>query len=94
MDGSPRIFIRQRAFVAVPLSQLKVGEWATVSIADLRCDECELLNAMGLTDQCRLRVCKIGEPCIVQVNHTRLGLSGELAKKILVRPVPPSASIP
>jgi Fe2+ transport system protein FeoA len=88
VHASPNILIRERAFVPVPLSQLKAGEWAMVSVKDLRCDECELLEAMGLTDRCRLRVCKIGEPCIVQVERTRLGLSSELARKILVRPVP------
>ncbi|MCI0365891.1 MAG: ferrous iron transport protein A [Phycisphaerales bacterium] len=51
------------------------------------CEDCELLNAMGLTDQCEIRVCQGGEPCIVQINATRLGLSASLARKILVRPV-------
>jgi Fe2+ transport system protein FeoA len=84
---SQNVLIRQRAFVPIPLSQLRAGDWATVSTADLRCDECELLSAMGLTEQCKLRVCKIGEPCIVQVNSTRLGLARDLARRILVRPI-------
>jgi len=42
------------------------------------------LNAMGLTDRCELRVCQIGEPCIVQVKSTRLGISRSLAGKIMV----------
>jgi hypothetical protein len=28
-----------------------------------------------------------GTPCIVQIDSTRLGISGEVAKKILVTPI-------
>jgi Fe2+ transport system protein FeoA len=44
------------------------------------------LRALGLTDRCLLRVCKAGEPCIVQVRQTRIGLSRELARGIFVIP--------
>lgn len=81
-----QVLVRQRAFVPVPLTDLREGEWATVRCTDLRCDECELLTAMGLTEQCRVRVCKVGEPCIVQVNSTRLGMAKALARRILVHP--------
>ena len=40
------------------------------------------LRALGLTDACELRLCKAGEPCIVQVRSTRIGLSGEVARGI------------
>lgn len=85
MDTSQQILQRSRVFIPVLLSQLKAGDRARLLSAEIRCDECELLNAMGLTDECELRVCKAGEPCIVQVHDTRLGISRELAKKILVR---------
>jgi Fe2+ transport system protein FeoA len=42
---------------------------------------------MGLTEQCEIRVCQSGEPCIVQVHATRLGLSAALARSILVSPI-------
>ena len=35
--------------------------------AELATDDCALLKALGLTDRCLLRVCKAGEPCIVEV---------------------------
>lgn len=72
--------------VPIPLSQLRSGDRARVHAADLCCEDCDLLQAMGMTDQCELRVCRRGEPCIVQVNTTRLGLSAHLARRILVRP--------
>jgi Fe2+ transport system protein FeoA len=50
-------------------------------------DDGELLAAMGLTDRCLLRVCRAGEPCIVQVAGSRLGLAAALARRILVVPV-------
>jgi len=71
----------------VTLAQLRDGERARLHAADLCCEDCDLLNAMGLTDQCELRVCRIGEPCIVQVNATRLGISSTLARKIIVERV-------
>jgi Fe2+ transport system protein FeoA len=56
-------------------------------MANLPCEDCELLQAMGLTEQCEIRVCQSGEPCIVQVHATRLGLSAALARSILVSPI-------
>lgn len=70
----------------VPLSRLRDGDRAWLhATTNLRCEDCDLLNAMGLTDQCEIRVCQSGEPCIVQVNATRLGLSASVARNILVR---------
>jgi Fe2+ transport system protein FeoA len=68
----------------VPLSTLRGGDRGRLHLAELPCDECELLQAMGLTDQCEVRVCRGGEPCIVQVHATRLGLSASLARRIYV----------
>jgi Fe2+ transport system protein FeoA len=83
-QNRPSVLIRDRVFVPVPLSQLKTGDRARLHATGLKCDSCDLLNAMGLTDQCEIRVCKQGEPCIVQVRETRLGISGRLAREILV----------
>ena len=68
----------------VPLSVLREGDRGRLHATNLCCEDCDLLNAMGLTDQCEIRVCQRGEPCIVQVNSTRLGLSAALARNILV----------
>jgi Fe2+ transport system protein FeoA len=71
---------------AVRLSTLAPGQMATLHGADLTSHDCELLNALGLTDRCLLRICKIGEPCIVQVRATRIGLARSVADSILVVP--------
>jgi len=70
----------------VRLSELPPGRLARLHGADLTAHDCALLRAIGLTDRCLLRVCKIGEPCIVQVRATRIGLSRAVAHGIFVLP--------
>ena len=70
----------------VPLTTLSDGTCATVEHREMGGEDCELLSAMGLTDRCRLRIYRVGEPCIIQVAATRLGLSSKMASKIMVRP--------
>jgi Fe2+ transport system protein FeoA len=76
--------LTQQPVAPIPLARLRDGDRARLHAAQLCCEDCELLNALGLTDRCELRVCQIGEPCIVQVNATRLGLASSLADKIMV----------
>jgi Fe2+ transport system protein FeoA len=70
----------------IPLSQLGAGCTARLHSAELAKDDCALLRALGLTDRCLLRVCKAGEPCIVEVKATRIGLSRALARGVFVVP--------
>ena len=72
--------------VPVRLSDLPPGRLARLHCAELAAHDCALLQAIGLTDRCLLRVCKIGEPCIVQVRATRIGLSRAVAHGIFVLP--------
>ena len=69
----------------VPLSDLKDRENAVVYFTDLEHEEREALAAMGLREECTLHLCKQGQPCIVQIEATRLGLSREVTQRILVR---------
>jgi Fe2+ transport system protein FeoA len=46
------------------------------------------LRALGFTKACQIRVCQTGEPCIVQVRSTRIGLSRAVAGQIYVVPLP------
>jgi len=78
--------VKPMASVPVSLAQLGAGSMARVHAAHLALEDCALLRALGLTDRCLLRVCKAGEPCIVQVRQTRIGLSRELARGIFVIP--------
>jgi Fe2+ transport system protein FeoA len=73
---------------SVPLSTLREGDRGRLHMSELPCEDCNLLNAMGLTDQCEVRVCRRGEPCIVQVHTTRLGLSSALARRIYITVTP------
>lgn len=68
---------------AVPLTAMPVGALATLH--DVQDTESRtLLRSLGLTDACRLRICKIGDPCIVQVRATRIGLSRTVAQSLYV----------
>ena len=51
---------------ASPLSSLKQGQRGRMHSANLPCEDCDLLNAMGMTESCEIRVCRRGNPCIVQ----------------------------
>jgi len=79
---------RDREPAPIRLSELPAGQVARLHGADLSARDCALLRAIGLTDHCLLRICKVGEPCIVQVRATRIGLSRSVADGILVVPEP------
>ena len=72
--------------VAVPLCDLPVGATARVVEARLDSGSCQMLQALGVTTECQLRLCKKGEPCIVQVRAARIGLSNIVARGIFVIP--------
>ena len=68
-----------------PLSELGEREEAVVHLTDLDFDERQSLAAMGLHDDVSFRLCQQGQPCIIQVEATRLGLSKEVTSRIMVR---------
>ncbi len=74
-----------RSAAAVPLTTVPVGAVATlceVTDADSR----PVLRSLGLIDDCVLRLCQVGDPCIVQVKSTRIGLSSAVARCLYVVP--------
>jgi len=78
------------------LTDLEVGATARMLDAAVDTDLRTLLRALGLTDNSPLRVCKRGEPCVVQVRATRIGISRRIAQHITVVPdstgsAPPAA---
>ena len=75
----------------IPLCQLRPGDRGRLRGANLCGDDCELLRAMGMNEHSEIRVCRTGEPCIIQVNATRLGLSSLIAREILVETSIPRA---
>ena len=68
----------------VRLTSLATGEAARLHVTTLDADTRALLRSLGLTDDSMLRVCKSGEPCIIQVRDTRIGVSSTVAGQILV----------
>lgn len=74
------------ALVPVPLTSLAVGSSGRLHDAHLDDDTRSLLRSLGLTDASRVRVCKRGEPFIIQVRATRIGVASSVADAILVIP--------
>ena len=74
--------------VRLPLTQLRRGDRAVMADSNLSEEDRALLQAMGLDEQAIFTVCRAGGggPCIIQLDATRLGLSPELAARILTRP--------
>lgn len=74
--------------IRLPLTQLKRGDRAVVAASSLSDEDKAVLKAMGLDERCEFTVCRASAngPCIIQLDATRLGLSPELAKRILTRP--------
>lgn len=75
----------EQACEIVPLRSLRAGMRAQLHAMDPCCEDCKLLQAMGMTEQCEIRMCRRGTSCIVQVGATRLGVASQLAERILVR---------
>ena len=78
----------------MPLSQLPLGCRALVSESDLDESDASLLRAMGLGPNAEVRMCRLGEPCIVALpcgcdaGGCRIGLSRRIAERVYVRAMP------
>ena len=70
----------------VRLCDLEEGCAARFHEASLDPEARDMLRALGLTTSSVIRLCKRGEPCIVQVRATRIGLSKLVAGQIYVIP--------
>jgi len=68
----------------LPLSELAAGRVARLDRRELSEGEACLLAAMGLTLGSRLVVRSSGDPCIVEVRSTRIGLARSVAARLLV----------
>jgi len=75
----------------VSLTQLRLGEWGSIRDTSRCGKESARLRAMGLRPEARVRICRCGSPCIVEVQwcdgpSCRLGLSRRLAEHVMVGP--------
>jgi len=75
----------------VALTALRAGRTCRLHEARLDDEAVGLLRALGLSDREAFRLCKAGEPCILQVGGTRIGLSRKVASCIFVIPEPVDA---
>ncbi len=75
----------------IPLSQLRPGQRGTLCPGCLEAEEGPFLRALGLRPRVTIRLCRRGEPCIVDVVGRagcgcRIGLSRPIADRVLVDP--------
>lgn len=82
--SSPQAAAPARA--PVNLTRLHVGAEARFHGAALERADLDLLESLGLSDDCRLRVCQSRDPWVVQVRATRIALADSVARAILVVP--------
>ncbi len=68
----------------VRLTRLRAGDHGRLHGTRLVVEDWEMLRALGLAEDSRFRVCKAGDPWILQVRGTRVGISDAVAKRILV----------
>lgn len=80
--------VPDRSAIPIRLCDLEVGRDARFHESTLDAEARDLLRALGMTATSVVRLCKRGEPCIVQVRSTRIGLSRMLANEIFVIPLP------
>ena len=76
---------------SVPLTQLPRGRRATVDTSGVDHDDAQVLRAMGLKPNAEVKVCRLGEPCIVAIANQcglgcRIGLSRRLAEAVMASP--------
>jgi len=70
----------------IDLTRLSVGSRARFRGTGLAQSDLQLLEALGLTEDSRFRVCQTGDPWIVQVRSTRIGIAEAVARQIRVLP--------
>ena len=69
---------------AIRLTDLQPGCRGRLLAAHLERDDLALLHALGLAERSTFRLCKAGDPWIVQVRGTRIGLSQHVAELLQV----------
>lgn len=79
---------------ATPLTALLRGQCGVLSATDLEPGEAAMLRAMGLRPRVRLKLCQLGEPCIVEICcgpgvGSRVALHRALAERVRVVPQAP-----
>ncbi len=66
------------------LTDLRPGDVGQLVAADLAAGDRELLSALGLVDHSHFRLCQAGNPWIITVRGTRIGLAEAVARRLRV----------
>ena len=75
------------------LAALRPGDRCHLDPAGLEESDAALLEALGLRGRSPVRLCQSGDPWIVEVRGTRIGLADEVARRLqVVRDVDSSTS--
>jgi Fe2+ transport system protein FeoA len=77
-----------------PLSGLPVGGYGRVVSVDVSAADLERLEVMGLCAGRMVCVIKGGDPMIVRVLGTRIGLAAALAARVHLQPEPSLSIVP
>lgn len=77
---------------SVPLTSLQRGQRGRISPDGLDHGDADYLRALGLRDHATLRLCRRGEPCIVEMTWRggctcRIGLARPIADRVRVTPI-------
>ena len=79
----------EQAERVIPLARMSAGEHGKVCSLGLAAAQKSELGPMGLRERSCVRVCRVGEPCIVEVGCApgmcrRIGLSRLVAQRVMV----------
>lgn len=69
------------------LSAVRPGSSVRVLKLEGQPDVCHRLREMGFSENSVIRCLQVGPSCVCQIQHARVGLSGQLARQILVEPL-------
>lgn len=88
-DAAPEIVATPNIANRVRLTRMRVGDTGRVCEGQLDHEDRDMLRALGLRPDARIRLSRVGEPCIVQVlgQHgcsCRIGLARPLAERVIV----------
>ena len=76
----------------VRLDQLGPGRCGVVCDVEAGAEEVDLLKSMGVCIGREVMLVQAGDPLVLKVMGTRLGVSGRLATRVLVEPEDETAS--
>ena len=78
---------------SIPLASARPDQVAVVASVDVPADDAARLMALGVCAGRKVQIVKQGDPLIVRVVGTRVGVSARLAEQVAVRPLNEPAPI-